>query len=172
MASNEHGASNDTAQERSEERYEDDIIDIVCDEPHETGELKDPSSSGPNVTSRKKCGQPKPRQLMDLMRIGGRDKALVGIMKIRAAKKLHNLEKTHRGHVVRIVRNLFVKTSKTFCPDDHQQLLNAVMSELGCNTAVSETLRKCLSICPARSIEKRLVRSIIFGLIGGQQAKN
>lgn len=111
-----------------------------------------------------------PRQIMDVMRISGRDKGIVGIRKLRT-QKLAGLEKTHRGHVVRIVKNIVSRTCKAFVPNDHEQLMYSVFNELGCESAVQETLKKCLSICPLRSIEKRLLRSIIVGVIGGQQAR-
>lgn len=110
------------------------------------------------------------RQIMDLMGTSGRDKSTIGIRKIRN-KSVSELSEKQRKDLVRIVKNIMFKICKSFLPEDSQNLLFAVVGELGSPSKDKETLSECLSRCRKGSVEKRLLRSIIMGSIGGAEGR-
>lgn len=131
---------------------DDDIINVDCNEPGVRSGTSNRNERSNPSTSSKKGNQILPRAPMEFMRIGGRDKGLVGVEKVRTQKKLDKLDKVHRSHVVRVVKNLFIRTCKAFAPDDHEQLAFSFMNEIEYNSTMKETLMKCLKFCAARNV--------------------
>lgn len=93
-----------------------------------------------------------PRLIMEFVSLGGLERSIIGIRKLRALKKFSTLDPKHRGSAERIVKNIIVNTCKEFMPQDTMKLIYTVFSELGCKTASDEALKKFLTVFPAHSI--------------------
>lgn len=110
------------------------------------------------------------RKILEFMRMSGRDKGLIGIKKMKG-KKLNELQVKHRGHVVRIVKNIVMRVCESFLPMDSRSLLCAASNELGVKNDLIQKLISLLRVCKLRSLEKRMMRCMILGIVEGNEAK-
>lgn len=119
----------------------------------------------------RKVQELQPHVIMELMRLGGRDKSTIGIKNRSAEKQLSKMDPKHNENVFRIAKNIIVNKCKDFMPQDTTQLMYEVFSKLGCNIDSEKALKKCLTVCPERCIEKLLLRTVIHvvGIIGGRK---
>lgn len=76
----------------------------------------------------------RPRNLMYSTSISGRDKGIIGLKKMRK-KKLSKLESKHRQPVIRIVKNVLLRSCKVFMPEDGEELLFQVANHVGFQSA-------------------------------------
>lgn len=81
-------------------RDDGEIIDVQSGDSEDIDMEEVMEDVQPGSKRTKTCTHMHPRKLMDFMRLGGRDRGLVGIRKIRAFKKLDKLEEKHRSNIV------------------------------------------------------------------------
>lgn len=113
----------------------------------------------------------RPRQIMDVMRISGRDKGIVGIRKIRD-NTLEELDLKQRNHLIRIIKNIYARTAYSFLPRDGRHLFHVAVNAYGYESPLKSKLTKALQVCAVHTREKRVVRAVIAGTVGGKEAKH
>lgn len=119
----------------------------------------------------KKTPSVAPRIIMDALKISGDDKGKVGVRKLKY-KEMAEIDDKQTKTLFRVVRNIFIRTAKSFLPKDTETLLCAAVEELPFESKVKENFLKSLDSTRLQTREKRLMRTLIFGVVGGVEARH
>ena len=134
------------------------------------------SSSGKKIKCRKDYDiyngdwNIKPRSIMDVFQVSGKDKGAIGIKKIRR-NKLREIPDKHRKLVVRVFKTMIAKMATSILPEDPQSLVSESFALLDTSSHEKSTLEKCLATCLKGTQEKRLLRSMAVGCYSKFEAK-
>lgn len=103
-----------------------------------------------------------PTCIMNFMRTSGKEKSKLGLKQIRM-KKLHDIDDRMKHVLVRILRNILVKVTESFLPNDTKALLSEAVEADGVERHHDAIFLKELRCARKASLKKRLLRCVAVG---------
>lgn len=103
-----------------------------------------------------------PTSLMNFMCTSGKDKSTLQLKNIRM-KQVKDIDYVKRKKLVRIVKNMLLKVSESFLPNDAKGLLAAAMREISVDEHYGNIFMRGMQYAKRSSLEKRLLRCVAVG---------
>lgn len=110
------------------------------------------------------------RHIMDVIGISGRDKGRLGLRRLKKMK-MNQLESQKRKLLLRVFRTIVKKAAISFLPVDPDSLIAEALRDQMPKNPVEDKLEEVLKVCGKGTREKRIMRGLIAGAVGGERAK-
>lgn len=107
---------------------------------------------------------------MECFCVSGCDKGKVGLKKLKNMK-VRNIQSCTKAILIRIIKNMILIITYPFVPLHHEKMLFEVVQNMEYPSQLRQSMINCLRMCRFRIMEKRLLRSLIIGIVVGDDTK-